>query len=73
MPKKVPNPNPALILDNFDFDFIYGSPRALIISSGKPGPSSSIRTYKFILSLTIEISILSFENLTAFPIKFLNP
>ena len=73
MPKKVPNPNPTLFLNDFDLDLIYGSPKAVIISSGKPGPSSSMITNTFILSLSIEISIFWLENFTAFPKKFLNP
>ena len=73
LPKKVPNPSPALLFDNLDLDLIYGSPRASIISSGKPRPSSSIKIYKLILSLIIDIRIFWFANFTAFPIKFLKP
>ena len=42
LPRKVPKPNPAFEPVSFDFDFMYGSPKKLKISSGNPGPSSLI-------------------------------
>ena len=42
LPKKVPNPVPALEVTSFDLDWMYGSPIKSIMSSGNPKPSSSI-------------------------------
>ena len=73
LPKKVPNPRPALELTAFDLLFIYGSPITVFISSGNPGPLSLIIT-SIVFSSFSNIMLTSlFENLTALPIKFLKP
>ena len=43
LPKKVPRPRPELEFISNDLDFIYGSPKFLIISSGNQVRHRSLR------------------------------
>ena len=70
---KIPRPNPDFDFIDDLYDLLYGSPIFLNTSLGYPSPSSSIITSVTSESLLIFIKTLLFENLFAFPIKFLNP
>ena len=73
LPIKTPSPKPAFDLSIGLFDLRYGSPIFERTSLEYPLPSSSIVISVISLSLLRFIKTQSFENLLAFPIKFLRP
>ena len=72
-PINIPSPNPDLASISLFLLWIYGSPKKLFISSGKPGPSSQTLISVIFLLLYNFTSTKDLLNFDAFPIKFLNP